>query len=173
MELSPTFYLFASDSRNRQELANTDGPSVLLTFLRWVHAQNYAKISQVYLEPSRDQIPGSLGHEKCLKQISEYSKKKGSSFRRSANQKLIWLKDLINEGPFYVCVVCQRCLHKIKSIFCYDENKFENTLQTSNFNLVRSSDGNLYNCTTFQVKNQKYKIPYLADESKLKAFDFH
>ena len=34
MELSPTFYLFASDSRNRQELANTDGPSVLLTFLR-------------------------------------------------------------------------------------------------------------------------------------------
>ena len=119
------------------------------------------------------QIPGSLGHEKCLNQISEYSKKKRSSFSWSADQKLFWLKDLINEGSFYVCVICQRCLHKIKSVFCYDERKFENKLQTSNFNLVRSSDGNLCNCTTFLVKNQKYTIPCLADESKLKAFGFH
>ena len=63
---------------------------------------------------------GSLDHEKCLKQICEYTKNQRNSSIISFFQKLIIFKKLINEGPFYICVVCQRCLYK-KSVFCYDE----------------------------------------------------
>ena len=47
----------------------------------------------------------SLGHEKHLKWMSEYSK---NSSRFSVDQKLIIFKELINDEAFYVCVVCQR-----------------------------------------------------------------
>ena len=52
---------------------------------------------------------GSLGHEKRLKQMKEYTKNKMNSSRISVNQKLIIFKKFINEEPFYICVVCQRC----------------------------------------------------------------
>ena len=84
---------------------------------------------------------GSLVHEKCLKQISEYTKNQSNSSRISVDQTLIIFKKLINEEPFCVCVVCQRCLYR-KSVFCYDENKFKS--QISNFNLVKSFNSNIY-----------------------------
>ena len=70
---------------------------------------------------------GSLVHEKCLKQISEYTKNQSNSSRISVDQTLIIFKKLINEEPFCVCVVCQRCLYR-KSVFCYDENKFKSQI---------------------------------------------
>ena len=70
---------------------------------------------------------GSLGHEKRLKQMSGFAKNQRNSSRISIDQKLIIFKRLINEGPFYTCVVCQRCLYK-KSLFCYDENKFKSQI---------------------------------------------
>ena len=111
---------------------------------------------------------GSLGHENCLKQMSEYSKSCRNSSRFPVDQKLIMFKELINEGLFYVCVVCQRCLYK-KSVFHYDKNKFKS--QISSFNLVRSFDGNLYICRTCRVKCQKGKVPCQAVSSKLEVFD--
>ena len=60
---------------------------------------------------------GSLGHEKHLKQMSENTKNQKNSSKISVDQKLIIFKKLINDGPFYICVVCQRCLYK-KSVFC-------------------------------------------------------
>ena len=81
----------------------------------------------------------SLGHEKRLKQMSEYTKNQKNSSRISFDQKLIIFKKLINEGPFYICVVCQRCFYK-KSVFCYDEDRFKS--QISNFNLLTSFNSN-------------------------------
>ena len=43
---------------------------------------------------------GSLGHEKRLKEMSEYTKNRRNSPRISFDQKLIILKNLVNEGPF-------------------------------------------------------------------------
>ena len=59
---------------------------------------------------------GSLGHEKRLKQMSQYTKNQRNSSRISVDQKLNIFKKLINEGSFYICLVCQRCLYK-KSAF--------------------------------------------------------
>ena len=55
---------------------------------------------------------GSLHHEKRLTLMSEYSKNRRNSSKISVDQKLIIFKELINEGSFYICVVCQRCLYK-------------------------------------------------------------
>ena len=43
---------------------------------------------------------GSLGHEKRLKEMSEYTKNQRNSPRISFDQKLIILKNFVNEGPF-------------------------------------------------------------------------
>ena len=110
---------------------------------------------------------GSLGHEKRPKQISEYRKNQRNSSRISTDQKLIIFKKLINKGPFYICVVFQRCLYKT-SVFCYDENKFKS--QISNSNLVRLFNGNLYICRTYCIKCRKGKVPCQAASNRLEVF---
>ena len=52
---------------------------------------------------------GSLGQEKRLKQMSKYSENWRNSSRFSVDQKLIIFKELINEGSFYVYVICAVC----------------------------------------------------------------
>ena len=52
------------------------------------------------------------------------TKNRRSYSRISVDQKLTIFKELINEEPLYIYVVCQRCLYK-KYVFCYDENKFQ------------------------------------------------
>ena len=100
--------------------------------------------------------------------MSEYTKNQRNSSRTSVDQKLIIFKKLINEGPFYIYVACQRCLYK-KSVFCYDENKFKS--QIPNFNLVRSFNGNSYICRTCCIKCQKGKVPCQAVSNMLEVFD--
>ena len=100
--------------------------------------------------------------------MSESTKNQKNSSRISFDQKSIIFKKLINEGPFYICVVCQRCLYK-KSIFCYDENKFQS--QMSSFNLVRSFNVNLYICRTCCINCLKGKVPCQVVSNKLEVFD--
>ena len=59
----------------------------------------------------------SLGHENRLKLVSQYSKNRRHSSRISVDKKLIIFKELINDGSFYIFVVCQRRVYK-KSVFC-------------------------------------------------------
>ena len=56
---------------------------------------------------------GSLGHEKHLKQISEYTKNQMNSSRVSVDQKLIIFKKLINEGPFYMCSLSEMSIKNL------------------------------------------------------------
>ena len=51
-------------------------------------------------QPNYQNRLGSLGHEKRLKEMSEYTKNQRNSPRISFDQKLIILKNLVNEGPF-------------------------------------------------------------------------
>ena len=71
--------------------------------------------------------------------MSEYIKNQKNSSRNLVDQKLIIFKKLINEGPFYICVVCQRCFYK-KYVFCYDEDRFKS--QISDFNLLTLFNSN-------------------------------
>ena len=48
IEFFRAFYLFDSHSKNRQVLAESDGPSVLLKFSRLEHVQNYIEV--IHLE---------------------------------------------------------------------------------------------------------------------------
>ena len=111
---------------------------------------------------------GLLGHENLLKQLSEPSKKWRNASRMSIDQKLITFKEMINEGSFYTCVVCQTCLYK-KSVFYYGKNVFKT--KTSNFNLVRSFNSNAYICKTCLVKCQKGKFLCQAVSNNLEVFD--
>ena len=63
--------------------------------------QNAKKITENY----QNQV-GSLGHEKRLKQMSEYTKNQRNYSKSLIDQKLIKFKKFINEGPFYIYVVC-------------------------------------------------------------------
>lgn len=58
----------------------------------------------------------------------EMNQKKTRNTGRKSNQyyvkKICAFKSEIQEGPFYACVVCNRCMYK-KSIICFSYNGYK------------------------------------------------
>ena len=78
-------------------------------------------------------------------------------------------KDSIRQGPYYICVVCNRSLYK-RSVRLFDENKYEvrNELFLSR---VSSYDGKEYICLTCHFKLLKKNMPCQAVYNKLQNFE--
>ena len=66
----------------------------------------------------------------------------------------------INEGPYYVCSVCNRLLYR-KSVVLLQKNKYINVDETL-FTDVKSFDDKEYICKTCHSKVLKGKIPCQA-----------
>jgi len=79
-------------------------------------------------------------------------------------------KNIIKEGPFYICVCCNRCLYK-RSVNIFKEEKY--TFNTHELcELIPSFDNNLYVCLTCHNKFRKKEIPCQSISNKLQLFDF-
>ena len=65
-------------------------------------------------------------------------------------------KKSIKDGPFFICVVCNRCLYK-KSVYYFKREKY--SMPDSVFCLVASFNGLFYICKTCDGKLLHKKIP--------------
>ena len=69
------------------------------------------------------------------------------NFASSENLKQVTLfKKLIREGPYFICVICNRCLYK-RSIVRFDFNSYSSLVKEL-VHLVSSYDRHLYLCRT-------------------------
>ena len=74
-------------------------------------------------------------------------------------------KKKIFDGPYFICIVCSRCLYK-RSVIDYKEEKF-NIFVEGLYIDVKSFDGKLYVCRTCDLKLKKCKVPCQAVCNKL------
>ena len=82
------------------------------------------------------------------------------------SSKIQLFKKAIQEGPFFVCVVCNRCLYK-QSVRHFNPNRYQ--ISEVVFSLVPSYDGLFYICKTCESKERKDKIPCQAVYNKLRV----
>ena len=76
------------------------------------------------------------------------------NFASSENLKQVTLfKKLIREGPYFICVICSRCLYK-RSIVRFDFTSYSSLVKELE-HLVSSYDGRLYICRTCHNKVKK------------------
>ena len=76
------------------------------------------------------------------------------NFASSENLKQVTLfKKLIREGPYFICVICIRCLYK-RPIVRFDFNSYSSLVKEL-VHLVSSYDGRLYICRNCHNKVKK------------------
>ena len=71
--------------------------------------------------------------------------------------KICAFKSEIQQGPSYVCVVCNRCMYK-KSVICFSYNSYK-SLNPEIIYEVWSFDSHLYVCKTCDGKLKRTVIP--------------
>ena len=113
-------------------------------------------------------IIGTPEHEALKKQKrNSYHRKRHG---KTSIERISRFTDLIKEGPYYICVVCNRC-HYHRSVLTFKFEKY--IINIDNFyREVLSSDGKLYICRTCHKKLKKSEIPAQAVSNKLDIFDF-
>ena len=88
------------------------------------------------------------------------------NFASSENLKQVTLfKKLIREGPYFICVICNRCLYK-RSVVSFDFNSYSSLVKKL-VHLVSSYDGRLYICRTCHNKVKKNNVPCQAVSNTL------
>ena len=61
-------------------------------------------------------------------------------------------------GPFYVCVICNRCLY-FSNVIKFDLEKYDREFVNKLNTNVTSFDGNYYICKTCDTHTRKLKVP--------------
>ena len=88
------------------------------------------------------------------------------NFASSENLKQVTLfKKLIREGPYFICVICNRCLFK-RYVVRFDFNSYSSLVKEL-VHLVSSYDVRLYICITCHNKVKKDNVPCQAVSNKL------
>lgn len=92
----------------------------------------------------------------------------------TSDRRILNFKNLIQEGPYYICVVCNRCLYKRSVSKFKEENYNISALKGFEFFMVLSYDGQHYVCQTChkKLKSKKPQIPCQAVSNKLEIVDF-
>ena len=96
----------------------------------------------------------------------EITKKK--KITQNQLKRVTTFKAKIKDGPFYICVCCNRCLysHSVKKFIA---NKYKFPIE-SHCNIVQSFDGFYYICKTCDKKLSAKKIPCQSVSNKLQIF---
>ena len=76
---------------------------------------------------------------------------------------------LINEGPYFICVICNRC-HYERSVLLFNIDNYEIDIDHFYHN-IHSFDGSSYICKTCHRKLKKSDIPAQAVWNKLAIFN--
>ena len=74
----------------------------------------------------------------------------------------------VKEGPYYICVVCNRLLY-YKSVHCFNADRY--SFNSKVFTDVKSYDGKAYICKTCHLKIKKKTIPCQAVFNNLAVDD--
>ena len=95
--------------------------------------------------------------------VKSYTKSKMARKEISDGKKRIQKFKLhISQGPYFICVVCNRCLYK-QLVKLFHENKYDTTLHENIFDFrILSFDEKEYICITCDSKLIKNKIPCQA-----------
>ena len=64
----------------------------------------------------------------------------------------------VKMGPFYVCVICNRCLY-FSNVIKFDLEKYDREFVNKLNTNVTSFDGNYYICKTCDTHTRKLKVP--------------
>ena len=78
--------------------------------------------------------------------------------------KVKLFKEHVQQGPYYVCVVCNRSLY-LRSVLRYDESRYDPSLLNINTNIA-SFNGRLYICNTCDKKLRKKVRKSITRRSK-------
>ena len=126
------------------------------------HQINLKKRRQTYAN-----IKGTEAHKKLLHDLSEkYKSEKNKP--KTMQVRIKKFKELIMEGPYYVCVVCNRCLYK-RSVVLFKLEKYHTNDTEFYFARVQSFNGLEYICHTCdrKLKSKKQLTPCQAVCNKL------
>ena len=136
------------------------------------------KYAELYGTPQHDEVKknmrqrysnivGTEKHDKILvKQRGYYARKKAIS----SSDRILKFTTMIQEGPYYVCAVCNRCLYR-RSVILFNIEKYAINILDF-YHEVINSDGRIYICLTCHKKLLKSEIPAQAVWNKLNIYDF-
>ena len=108
------------------------------------NAENYRIMDA---SEKKDLIKQIVTRRKNLKE-----KKRSSGY--SLDYYIQQFNQAIREGPYYICVVCNRLLYR-KTVLQFKKNNYNSS--SSLFTSVTSFNGNMYICNTCQANNQEEK----------------
>jgi len=112
-----------------------------------------------------EESKGTEKHKKKKEQMRKTSKR----FRAIQN-RVESFKNLVQEGPFYICVCCNRCLYK-RSVVLFKIEEY--TIDTDcTCDIIPSYDDNCCTCLTCHKKILKKEIPCQSVSNKLQLFEF-
>ena len=77
----------------------------------------------------------------------------------NSKQRILKFTKQIQEGPYYICIVCNRC-HYLRSVILFKQEKYDINIDQFYYYEVSSVNGVLlYICGTCQKKKHKSEIP--------------
>ena len=124
-------------------------------------------------EKSRQRNATANAKEKCRQRNATENAKTKSHKRKQTmkenaefTNRVDAFKNAVKEGPYYICVVCNRCLYK-KTVKHFDQSSYE-TEYGYLFTPVESFDHNNYICLTCDRHIVKKQIPCQAVWNKLR-----
>ena len=97
---------------------------------------------------------------------SHYHKK--ANLPTPSKKKVSKFKEIIKDGPFFICFMCHRCLYR-RSVEIFEQHKY--SLEISFLFYIVSFDSSTYIFKTCGKECQKYEIPCQSVSDKLEVFD--
>ena len=111
-----------------------------------------------------------IGTDKHVKILAKKRERYAENTSKGSRERISKFTAMIQEGPYYVCVVCNRCLYR-RSVVHFKVEKY--VIDAINiYHKVTSCDGNFYICHTCHKKLNISEIPAQAVSNKLDIYDF-
>ena len=156
-----SIFLFDSHSRDERGLPTSDGFSILMKFNGKGDLENH--LSSVYLQNGDIDIHYETQNISLTKD-NEHTDSSNDHQKNRSNCILAFEKAIENR-PYYICVVCNRCLYKttVKKFFSFLYNANMHHVFTD----IQSFDANFYICHTCDRSLLKNKVPCQAVCNKL------
>ena len=111
-----------------------------------------------------------LRREKANERMRKTRSRHNVSREGDYSDRVSTFKKIIQSGPSFICIVCNRCLYR-RSVTLFSENKHQE-FESNMFNFICSHDNNFYICKTCAQKLHENQIPCQAVCNKLQIYDF-
>ena len=93
-----------------------------------------------------------------------------SNIQANSIKQIENFKKTINEGPFFICVCCNRCLYK-RSVILFNEDRYLESGFCPELQIISSFDNNFYICKTCDKKILKHEVPCQSVKNNLEVHE--